>query len=120
MRTHSLAVRPQICFGGARLSLYPTRSHQRAIHGGISDPHYGWNLKWIGGVVSTVAFALTAMVVPTTKSHHAENVGASDCQAVIVERKFLPGVLQRGLGLVERQPELGHHPLGPRQCLGRT
>jgi len=29
----------------------------------------------------------TAMTVPTTQSHHAENVGASDCQIVFVERK---------------------------------
>ena len=29
----------------------------------------------------------SAMAVPSTQSHHAENVGASDCQAVFVERK---------------------------------
>jgi hypothetical protein len=31
-----------------------------------------------------------------------------------------PGVLQRGLRLVERQPELRHHRLRPRQSLGRA
>ena len=30
----------------------------------------------------------SAMAVPTTPSHHAENVGASDCQIVLVERKL--------------------------------
>jgi hypothetical protein len=29
----------------------------------------------------------TANAVPTTQSHHAEYVGASDCQIVFVERK---------------------------------
>ena len=29
----------------------------------------------------------SANAVPTTQSHHAENVGASDCQVVFVERK---------------------------------
>jgi mannose-6-phosphate isomerase-like protein (cupin superfamily) len=29
----------------------------------------------------------TAMAIPTTQSHHAENVGPSECQLVIVERK---------------------------------
>ena len=29
----------------------------------------------------------SAMTIPTTQSHHAENVGASDCQVVLVERK---------------------------------
>src|SRR5438445_2335546 len=32
---------------------------------------------------------------------------------------FLPGILQRGLRLVERKPEPGHHLLRPRQSLGR-
>jgi hypothetical protein len=29
----------------------------------------------------------SAMAVPSTQSHHAETVAASDCQAVFVERK---------------------------------
>jgi hypothetical protein len=29
----------------------------------------------------------SANAVPTTQSHHAENIGASDCQVVFVERK---------------------------------
>jgi quercetin dioxygenase-like cupin family protein len=29
----------------------------------------------------------SAITIPTTQSHHAENVGASDCQVVFVERK---------------------------------
>jgi hypothetical protein len=33
------------------------------------------------------SMAGSAMAVPSTQSHHAENVGASDCQAVFVERK---------------------------------
>ena len=32
----------------------------------------------------------------------------------------LPGISQRGLGLVECQPELRHHRLRPRQSLGRA
>src|SRR5262245_41540546 len=42
-------------------------------------------------------------------------------QRVAKEAKsFLSGILQRGLGLVEREPELGHHRLRPRQSLGRV
>src|SRR5512145_850193 len=33
---------------------------------------------------------------------------------------LLSGIPQRGLGLVDCQPELGHHRLCPRQRLGRT
>src|SRR5262249_22473450 len=33
---------------------------------------------------------------------------------------FLTGIPQRGFRLVDRQPELGHYPLRPRQRLGRT
>ena len=33
---------------------------------------------------------------------------------------LLSGIPQRGLGLVDGQPELGHHRLRPRQRLGRT
>src|ERR1700692_3710202 len=33
---------------------------------------------------------------------------------------FLSGVSQRSFRLVDRQPELGHHRLRPRQCLRRT
>src|SRR5262245_59878055 len=43
----------------------------------------------------------------------AERV-AKECEA------FLSGVSQRGLGLVERQPELRHRRLRARQSLGRT
>src|SRR5262245_64945849 len=40
-------------------------------------------------------------------------------ERVAKEREaLLSGILQRGLGLVERQPQLGHHPLRPRQRLG--
>src|SRR5712672_4571078 len=42
-------------------------------------------------------------------------------ERVAKEREaLLTGVPQRGLGLVERQPELGHHRLRPRQGLRRT
>src|SRR5262249_40012719 len=33
---------------------------------------------------------------------------------------LLTGIFQRGFSLVDRQPKLGHHPLRPRQRLGRT
>jgi hypothetical protein len=33
---------------------------------------------------------------------------------------FLPGVSQRSFRLVDRQPELGHHRLRPRECLRRA
>src|SRR5437667_7548300 len=33
---------------------------------------------------------------------------------------FLSGVSQRSFRLVDRQPELGHHRLRPRQCLRRA
>ena len=35
----------------------------------------------------------SAMTVPITQSHSAENVGASDCQAVFVERKLASAAL---------------------------
>src|SRR5262249_44478395 len=42
-------------------------------------------------------------------------------ERVAKEREaLLTGISQRGLGLVERQPKLGHHPLRPRQRLTRT
>src|SRR5215510_5191028 len=42
-------------------------------------------------------------------------------ERVAKERKaLLTGILQRGLGLVDGKPELGHHRLCPRQRLSRT
>jgi len=48
-------------------------------------------------------------------------VGVVWAKRVSKEREALPaGISQRSLGLIERQPELRHHLLRPRQRLTRT
>jgi hypothetical protein len=49
---------------------------------------------------------------------HLTNSAISGPSTQISPSKLLS--LQRGLGLIERQPELRHHCLCPRQCRGRV